>query len=112
MFSKVKSGRATLTAFGRLVAGMALALVAVVIVAAASPEVHSGLHADAGDEGHHCAITDYAAGESYSPVTPIAVAPAAMTIAVLARAGTVAPAPAAHYRLRPACGPPRPSQTV
>ena len=73
---------------------------------AASPELHSLLHEDAGRAGHTCAITLFREGVEDGLGAAVLVAtpalfPAGETVAVM-----VLPVADADVRLPPGCGPP------
>lgn len=96
--------------FSRGLSILAASLVLLLGVLSVSPALHDFCHADDArhdaDCGHHCVITDFAAGEAW--FTP----PAMVTEPVRVVAHVQAPAPAGlsvaqvPHRLQPACGPP------
>ncbi len=81
-------------------------LVLVLAVLAASPALHQWLHADAGQEGHQCAITLFAHGfESGGAALALIIFPVLRAAATLQAAADPAPA-VRRYLLLPGRGPP------
>ena len=112
VFVRIKSARETITFFGKMVSGLAAVLILMLTVAGASPAVHGSFHHDADADGHHCAITAFAAGEAYSPLVPVAVAPVVLRVEACVLPTISVGVAKVDYRLRPTCGPPNFSQAI
>jgi hypothetical protein len=90
----------------RLLAAGGVALVLLLTVLAASPELHAWLHGNAGDADHECVVTLYQHGVVSAAVE------VALVVVLLVQRARVAAAPAAlylaapRYWLPPALAPP------
>lgn len=89
------------------VAGVAaMLLIALLAYLSVDPEAHERFHHDADEPGHHCVVTEFAAGEA------LVLTVACLLLPLLARFGRVQwPQSevwhaAADLALQPSCGPP------
>jgi len=84
-----------------------LGLFLFVLVLALGESLHAAWHADAGDPGHHCAITGLHHGQVVVPIcqASISAVPISEAMQEMVQAWHIS----RSYRfLPPACGPPRP----
>lgn len=90
----------------RLLAAGGVALVLLLTVLAASPELHAWLHRNAGQADHECVITLYQHGVEAATVGVVLVAAAWVFLAWAAIAPPMQVFPRVRYWLPPALAPP------
>jgi len=94
-------------------AGAAILLVALLAYLSANPEAHERFHHDAGQEDHHCVITEFAAGQAFFLAPEIEIRPAEEILFEIAHAEAKEfLREPVDYVLLPICGPPFNGQTV
>jgi hypothetical protein len=96
----------TSTIFGRTIGLVGVGVVVLLLWLAADPEAHEHFHHDAGQEDHHCVITDFAIGEGFYLAPSIAVRPVAAVFGSVSFEVPGALREPVDYALPPSCGPP------
>ena len=108
LITRFTTFRGTATLLGKVVGGLAVAIIALLLVGSVCPELHDRVcHHHAGDaDADHCVISAFAAGEAYALPVDVRVDRLDAWIEVTLRPEVAAPVSAVEYRLLPACGPP------
>lgn len=98
------AGRVTLLT--TMTGGFGLALVIFLVVASVCPEWHICGHHHSDDGDDHCVITTFAAGEGFSPMVPVAIAPEPVVLFHLSKDRVQTEIAIVDLRLLPSRGPP------
>jgi hypothetical protein len=103
--SKGKSGKISLV--NQTAAAVALFAIVVLMWLSADPGAHERFHPSAGQEDHHCVVTEFVIGGAYFIAPCIVREPDTLSFGRIACEAVECLPGQVDYRLLPICGPPQ-----